>query len=367
MKVVVAANPDSTHTRKWVLALHTRGIEVVLFSLTAFDVSYYQQFLGIRWYGLEESSTLVKQETGFRKLSYLKGIGRLKNVLKVEKPDLLHAHYASSYGFVAALSGYHPYIVSVWGSDVFQFPRGSWIARKMLKYTFRKADNILSTSKVMADETRIYTAKSVAVTPFGIDTSIMVNDHSRLYFTTDDVVIGSIKTLEQVYGHELLLAAFAELKVHCDKSVKLLIVGDGSLRSMLEAKAVSLGIAEDTVFTGFVEHERIVSYFSSIDIFAITSLQESFGVAAIEASSCGLPVVATEVGGLPEVVQNSITGMLVESGNIAAFAEALKSLVENPELRSRMGEAGRNFVKENYEWNVCVDKMLEIYRTVTKN
>lgn len=362
MKILLAANPESTHTRRWVHALHARGIEIVLFSLTHFDSDYYRQFEGLRWYCMKDASDLAKRDSKFRKLSYLSAIRKLKSILRAEQPDLLHAHYASSYGFVAALCGFHPYIVSVWGSDVFEFPRTSFIARYMLRHTLRKADVVLSTSHSMAVETKKYTTKEIRVTPFGIDTAVFQNTGKRLHFKPDDVVIGSIKTLETVYGHETLLRSFAQLhRMGLGLSLKLLLVGGGSLKSSLEALAVTLGISEHIVFTGFVEHERILDYFSSIDIFVIPSFQESFGVVALEAAACELPVVASRVGGLPEVVDEGVTALLVEPNNTQQLTDALHQLVIDAPLRKAMGLAGRAFVKEHYEWNRCVDTMIDIY------
>jgi glycosyltransferase involved in cell wall biosynthesis len=367
MKILMAANPNSTHTRRWVQALYAQGIEIVLFSLTHFDTDYYKQFDGVRWYCMKDASDLAKRESRFRKLSYFRAIGKLKKILKIEAPDILHAHYASSYGFVAARCGYHPLIVSVWGSDVFEFPRSSVIARKMLRYSLRKADVVLSTSHNMAAETQKYTTKNIQVTPFGIDTSVFTNAGKRLHFKQEDVVIGSIKTLEPVYGHEKLLHAFARLhNMKQTHAIKLLLVGDGSLKASLEALAVTLGISEHVVFTGFVEHEQILDYFSSIDIFVISSFQESFGVVALEAASCELPVVASRVGGLPEVVDEGVTALLVEPGNIQELTDALHKLVNDLQLRRSMGLAGRAFVKEHYEWNRCVETMLTVYKDVTK-
>lgn len=367
MKILIAANPDSTHTRKWVQALHARGSEVVLFSLTQFDVAFYEGMAGVRWYCMKDASSLAKRENKFRKLSYLSSVGKLKKILKAEQPDILHAHYASSYGFVAALSGFHPLIVSVWGSDIFEFPRGSMIARHMIRYTLKKADTVLSTSNVMAEETRKYTSKPIQITPFGIDTKVFDNNGARLFFSREDLIIGTIKTLEPVYGQETLLRSFAQLKnIFPALSLKLLIVGDGSLRKPLETLANELGISHELLFTGFVDHTHIVDYFSSIDIFAVPSLQESFGVSALEASACRLPVVASNVGGLPEVVQEGVTGFLTEPGNADLLTEALSKLIKDAPLRKSMGVKGRLFVKAVYEWDLCVEGMFMVYRGLMK-
>jgi len=98
-----------------------------------------------------------------------------------------------------------------------------------------------------------------------------------------------------------------------------------------------------------------------LDIYVAPSLEESFGVAVLEASACNKPVVVSNVGGLPEVVDNGITGFIVEPMNPNDLATAIEKLVRNPSLRLEMGRKGREKVFEEYEWNKCVSAMIEHY------
>jgi glycosyltransferase involved in cell wall biosynthesis len=125
-----------------------------------------------------------------------------------------------------------------------------------------------------------------------------------------------------------------------------------------------LGIEDDTIFTGFVQNNEIQKYHNIIDIFIVASLEESFGVAALEASSCGNPVVASNVGGLPEVVDQNKTGFLVEKENPDSIAEAIGKLIESPNLRSDMGKKGRQKVIDEYDWNNSVSKLISIYNSI---
>ncbi|NQU86186.1 MAG: DNA recombination protein RmuC, partial [Mariniphaga sp.] len=103
-------------------------------------------------------------------------------------------------------------------------------------------------------------------------------------------------------------------------------------------------------------------YLNLMDIYVAMSRSESFGVAILEASACQLPVVVSNIGGLPEVVQDKITGFIVGSEDVEACADALVSLVKDRNLRNQMGKAGRKFVKEHYEWTYCSKLMLNIYQ-----
>jgi glycosyltransferase involved in cell wall biosynthesis len=285
------------------------------------------------------------------------------------QPDILHVHYASSYGLIGALSGFHPYLVSVWGADIFEFPRKSIFHRELIKFTLRKADKILSTSHVMAKETNKYTEKPIEVTPFGIDLDRFKPFHAESLFNEDDIVIGTIKGLDKQYGIEFLLQAFAILaKRQPALPLKLLIVGGGPLEKSLKQRANELGIENRTAFTGQVRYDEIASYHNMLTIFVALSVidSESFGVAILEASACEKPVVVANVGGLPEVVEHGVTGLVVPPKHPEAAAAAIERLIHDNELRWQMGNAGRERVKKLYDWKVNVEQMLGIYRDVAR-
>jgi glycosyltransferase involved in cell wall biosynthesis len=112
-----------------------------------------------------------------------------------------------------------------------------------------------------------------------------------------------------------------------------------------------------------VSHQAVPGWLNRFDIFVAPSRldSESFGVAAVEASACGIPVVVSDVGGLPEVVKNGSTGLIVPRDSPEELASALRRLLESATLREKMGETGRSFVVEEYEWEKCVDLMERTY------
>ena len=153
-RVLFLADGSSIHTKRWVNSLLEKGVTIHLFSLKPVNAADYpdHDFTFTHF-------NLQKRFGGLSKLSYLKVLPELKKVIRDFKPDILHAHFATSYGLLGALSGFHPFILSVWGSDVFDFPKKSFLHKSILEYNLKKADRILSTSHVMAEETKIYTDK----------------------------------------------------------------------------------------------------------------------------------------------------------------------------------------------------------------
>lgn len=364
MKVLLLSPLECSHTYKWAASLAKRDVKVCVVGLgTAYDPQLYehQPNLVARSLGIS-AGTLAKGVGNITKLSYLMTLPLVNRTIRSFKPDIVHAHFASSNGLLGALSNFHPLIVSVWGSDIFDFPEVSPFHRAIMRFNLGKADRVLSTSMVMARRTSKFTDKPIDVTPFGVDTHQFspAPGPARL-----GLVIGTVKHLEPKYGVNYLLRAFKILSErHPRLTLSLLVVGGGSQRKQLEALAVTLSIQQKVTFMGDVPHPEVARCHNMIDIavFTSTSDSESFGVAAVEASACGKPVVASEVGGLPEVVEHGVTGFLVPPRDPAKTADAIERLILDHSLRDRMGLAGRRRVEKLFSWDDSVNQMISIYR-----
>lgn len=363
MKILLLSWPNSIHTIRWALALADRDIEVCIFGFEALKVKDYDICSNIMIKTLNQS--LSMREGSFEKLKYLSALPRIKEIIKEFNPNIVHAHYASSYGLLGALSGNHPFVISVWGADVYSFPLKSFLHRKLLEYSLSKADKVLSTSFVMVQETNKYTTKQIEVTPFGVDLKQFTNVDKKDIFEESDIIIGTIKALEEKYGIKYLIEAFCTLSKKYPKlPLKLLIVGGGSLEKELKALVDNLGLNEKILFTGKIEHKDIASYHACLDIFVSLSISdsESFGVSVVEASASEKPVLVSNVGGLVEVVEDKVTGYVVNAKNTLAAADALEKLVLDVNLRKDFGNAGRKRVEDLYDWDKNVNKMIDIYK-----
>jgi L-malate glycosyltransferase len=365
LKVLILANPDSIHTRRWVISLCEEGIEVVLFSLHNFEKSHYSSLPNFISYSLHHSGTLNSIDSKLKKIAYLTAVSKIKKVIIKERPDILHAHYSSSYGLLGALSKFHPFIISVWGSDIYDFPHSSRLAKRIIRYNLSRADRVLSTSKAMAVETCKYYSGEVVVTPFGVDLIRFIKNRNRKFFSKADIVIGTIKTLEKIYGIEFLIRAFAKVVAgNSSLSLKLLIIGRGSCEIEYKKLVVELNMEDKVIFTGFIDHSEINVYYNNIDIFVVPSLRESFGVSVLEASACEIPVIVTNTGGLPEVIEQNSTGYIVPCQDESAIAEAIQKYLNDPQSMIAMGENGRKMVENRYDWLLCVDRMVEVYQSL---
>jgi hypothetical protein len=268
-RVLILSDSSSDHTKRWVKATAERGHEVALFSLNDMDANYYHNLEGVTLYAHNIFGTLKDQKTNgtVEKLNYLKPYWSLKRCIREFKPDIVHAHYATSYGLLGVLSGFHPLLISLWGSDAYLFPKVSWIHRKLLEFNLSKADRILSTSHCMAREISKYTDKKILVTPFGVDENRFAPAKSK--DEKKESVIGTVKALSAIYGIDTLIDAFAiVVRENPAMKLRLVIAGDGVERHNLEKQAVDLGLAGKVSFLGRIPNEDVAVLLSNMDVYA---------------------------------------------------------------------------------------------------
>ncbi|MER2072031.1 MAG: glycosyltransferase [Psychrobacillus sp.] len=355
MKIAVLAPSKSIHTHKWALFYQSKGIDVKVFT---FKDHYSED-------NANQVPTEILPKVLPGKASYIAAAPALKKMLKEWNPDILHSHFISSYGLLGAIVDYKVHFVSVWGKDIFDFPKKNKLNEKLVRFTLSKATAICSTSHIMAKETNLYTNRPVYVTPFGVDLEKFYPKDTNE--TNDKIVVGTVKALEDKYGIADLVKGFAMFHKEYPNS-ELLITGDGPQRQEYEQLADELGISSVTTFTGKVPNTEVPAIIRSMSIFAVPSTEdsESFGVAAVEAMACGVPVVVSNVGGLPEVVVKDVTGIVTDKESPDQLAAAFIKLAGNNDLRAGMGKAGVAHVKDNYSWVDNANYMLSLYEKYTE-
>ena len=303
----------------------------------------------------------------FRILSPIswKEIGRIRKIVHETKPGLLHAMWAYGSGLYAARSGFHPFLLSPWGSDVTVYPNRAGlkgrIQRNLVIEALSEADEIAATSRFLSEaiSALIPEKKAPLIFPYGVDTSVFdprkiispleFKWHENAPVGDDAVTIGFFKSLEPTYGPDILLNAIAiasrkELRIRC------VMGGRGTMLHALIKLAKNLEIADRVCFPGLINHSDMPSALAAIDIFAMPSRYEVFGVVALESSAMEKPVIVAEKWGMPEVIENGVTGLFCEPENPGSLAEKILALAENPDLRKSMGESGRKFVQRKFEF-----------------
>ena len=338
MKIALLSAANSIHTQKIANSLCQMGHSVTLFSLPNHcdRDGEYNPAVEIRY--LKNGGTR----------GYFTNALQLKRLLKEGMYDVLNAHYASGYGTLAGLSGFHPYVLSVWGSDVYDFPYESAIKRHLLQSNLKKADLLLSTSHCMARQTEQFAPdREIIVTPFGVD----IDAFSPGLKTEGPLTVGFVKGVSEKYGIRYLIEAFAEVVRRLPETdIRLFVYGDGDQMADMQELVRRQGLTDRVTFFGRIPHEAVPDALRTMDIFCVPSTLESFGVAAVEAMACGIPCVTSDAAGLSEVMADGETGYIVPRKDPEALAEKIILLAGNPELRQRLGRQGRRRVEELYNW-----------------
>lgn len=360
MKVLFLSAIENTHTIRWVNALVHKGLEVTL--------------VGMKNSNNEKNKSLIDTKV---KIIYLPIKGKLgyylnrffiNKIVEKENPDIINVHYASGYGTLGRFIKFENKLLNVWGSDVYDFPNQSKIKKQILIKNLNSYKAIASTSHCMAKETKKYLMKNqeIYITPFGVDIEKFKN--LNLEKKEDKIIIGIVKTLEPKYGIEYLIKAIKELEKIVEKEIfekmEVRIYGKGRLRESLENLTKELRLEEKIKFKGFILNSKVPKVINEMDIFVVPSIldSESFGVAAVEAMACEVPVVVSDADGLKEVVIENKTGFIVPKKDYKAIAEKLKKLITDKALRQNFGKSGRRRVIELYNWDDNVENMIDIYR-----
>ncbi|MDQ3011556.1 MAG: glycosyltransferase, partial [Acidobacteriota bacterium] len=295
---------------------------------------------------------------------------KLARVIRREQPDIVHSQSWSGVDTAIAkvLTRRARLVHSEHGRNlphIYAEPLKRRIARRCL---YQVADAVFTVSAELRDyycrETG-FPAKRMRVIPNGIDVR-RIDEADRcgvreeLGIANDDFVIGTVARLDATKDTMTLARAFARLPRH--GGLKLLIVGDGSERTRLERFAAESGLTSAIIFTG-ARHD-VPRLLGAMNVFALSSLSEGLPITALEAMAAHLPVVATNVGALPELIREGLTGFLVEPQQDEAMAERLTLLYKSRELADAFGNAARRKVEREYSLELMLRQYANLYTSV---
>lgn len=296
---------------------------------------------------------------------------KLAHMIKELHIDIVHTQNQSSwlYAVIAAKLAKVPLVHTVHSNVNFNnpHPRRWLILQKYLaKYTSRVICVANSNAKFMIERQNIPVEK-IKVVYNGIDSEIynrpcdMLLKRKELAIKEEDLIVGNVARLSPPKDHETLVRAF---KIVTKKipAAKLLLVGDGPLETKIKTLVSDLNLNTKVKFLG--RRRDIPELLKIFDIFVLSSSSEGLPVAILEAMASGLPVAATNVAGNPEAVINEETGLIVSAKNPEALAEAICRLLQNPEEAKRMGDNGRNRVKEYFTFDKMVKEYEDIYSSL---
>lgn len=288
--------------------------------------------------------------------------------------EIVHGHWAIPTGpalVAIARKLKIPSVITLHGGDVYvntaegyDFPT-RWYVRPVLEWTLRKASALTAISedcKQHALNAGAYES-SISVVMNGADLRRFSPAPPNEVPAFGPRMIFACRQLFPRKGIRFLIEAVAKLKPKYP-DINLIIAGDGFERPTLEKLARDRGLGERTQFLGWMANKDLPQYFRGCAVSVIPSLEEGFGIPAAEAMGCETPVVASDAGGLPEVVENGVTGFVVPKGDADALAAAIDRLLADADLRKTMGKAGRVRALSRFDWDRTVEQFNRVYEKV---
>ncbi len=367
MRICYLANANSIHTQRWVKYFASHGHEVHLISQMPFGGNNIEN---IKLYVLRRFSPRIPIISLLVNLLF--NVIQVKRWVREIKPDILHAHYITTYGFLGALSGFHPLVLSAWGSDVLVAPKSSKINKAIVKFTLKEAEVVTCVSDTVKEELLRLGAslRTIVMISHGVDTQ-QFSPHqqdedfrSRLGVRGTPTVI-CIRNLKPVYNVEMLIRAIP-LVLRQMPEVKFIIAGEGEQRDYLKQLVNSLKVSENVRFVGWIPHNELPKYLASSDVYVSTSLSDGTSLSLQEAMACKLAPVVTDLPANREWIVDGKNGFIVPINDVPALASRIVYLLQNNETRKRFGEIGRKVIAERAEYKKEMAKMEKIYEGLRK-
>ena len=302
-----------------------------------------------------------------RMSEYTLAIFKIRNIVKVRKPDMVIAERTTSYGFLAALSGIRPIaiaqqgITDLWPEDSKLMP----LKKRIQNYAFKKADLIHAWGKVMTHsmEKANVDMTKVLVLPKGIDLSVFENKN---LVPTSAVKAIVTRSLNPEYRHEVILKAFAMLNEK-DIDFSLLIVGDGPKMSALKELASSLGIQNKVIFTGRIPNSHLPNLLQESNYYISMPVTEGVSASLFEAMASNCYPLVTDVLGNQSWITNRVNGQLIAVDDFEMLASELIWAIENPDYRNKAVKINRLFVEQNANYAVNMKRIADCYHTLIDN
>jgi glycosyltransferase involved in cell wall biosynthesis len=356
LRVCLIGDGSSVHLRRWSADLAAGGCEVALVSHgPAAPID------GVTVHRARPAPPIVRQ---------LVSATDVRRFLRRFDPAIVHMHFLP-YGPRALWPlGIGRLVLTPYGTDVETTPPG-WrgaAARLTLDRLLRSAHGIVTASEHTMAVTLARGAMrgdvATEVIGFGVDCATFHPPAGASVAGVDGpVMIGYAKALLEYYGPLDLIGAVARLRDR-GRAVRLRLAGRGPLEGEVRRRIDRLDLASAVELAGHIPQPELPAFYAGIDIFAMPSHRESYGVAALEASATGVPVVASRVGGIPEVVIDGATGILVPPRDPGALAEGLDRLVRDGGLRATLGRRGRDEACRHHARDAAVGRMIAFYRRI---
>jgi glycosyltransferase involved in cell wall biosynthesis len=339
----------SIHLRRWAQEMVKRGFRVTVISTSAQQI---------------DGTEVVALEPIRHAYDWFLRIPVLRNVVRALAPDIVHAHYITSYGMWGAASGRRPLVLTAWGSDILVTPGRSLFLKKLTGWTLRRASLITADSRdVLAAINSYRPCGNLREIFWGADTE-RFRPHEGL--RTSGFHIASMRAWEPNYRVETIVRAFAQFFAVRPNSAPILhLFGGGSLASSLRGLVSQLGIAEKVIWHGWLGPTELAERLAACNLSITVPESDATSVSLLESMSCGLPVIVSDLPANRQWV-SSEGGHIVPPGDVNALFKAICSEFDHASIRERRGAFNRARIEELGSTRRQMDRMAELYSALKK-
>ena len=309
----------------------------------------------------------------------LTSIIKLTRICRKIDAQIIHAHWVLPNGFAAAIVSkilHIPFIISLHGSDIFVADK-NFLFRAIAKWTFSQCSYVTACSQELHDRAKkINPSIHIEIIPWGADPDVFkpLKDKNtvrdKYHWPKDEIIISTLGRIVYKKGFDQLLP-IAKALSEGKTPFKIVIGGSGPLEDSLKQKAVDLNVQNIVLFPGRIPWDEVPEFLAASDIFVLPSRRDEAGnldglpTVLLEAMACGLPCVASDIGGVSLVIANDINGEMLPPSDIYATQKALSDLLNNVEMREQLGTRARNSVITTFNWKNVSRQIEDMLNKVT--
>ncbi len=351
MRIAYLSIGGHIHTERWLRYFVEEGHDVHLLTVQPAPI---------------EGVTIHDIRTGiaFKPLHYAVALRKTRRILARIEPDLLHTHFLTGYGYWGAFAHFHPFIMTVWGDDVYTTPHESFLKGQLARMVLRRADLITGDSRDILQHVVAMggDADKCRLVQWGVDLDRFSPDapttmREKLGIPADSPLVISIRSFTQAYYNIDVIVRSIPAVLSKHPETHFIIAGNEGDDSELRRLAGELGVGPNVHFAGKIPHQELPAYLVASDVFLSVPSVDATPVSLLEAMACATAVVISDLASGMEWVTHEENGLVVEAGNRMQLEDAILRLINAPEMRVRFGRIGVEKVKKGADHRAHMARM----------
>ena len=355
MRICFLGNGNSVHIKRWLEFFKNQGHDVYIITFSNADIS------GITIHNVGPFNI----DSNGGNWQYVRKVTEVKKLIGEINPDIVNAHYITSYGFIGALSGFKPLVLSAWGTDILVTPRKNIAYKMITKYALNKSDLITSDSNYMTGEINNLTKTRTITVPMGVEKELCYINRIE---NSDEIKILSLRTIDKNSNINIVLKAFSLLvKKHKYKTAKLIITNDGPEIDNIKKLVIQEKIEENVEIKGFIERKDLLNLLLSSNICISIPTSDSTSVTLLEAMACGITNIVSDIPANSEWIKDGFNGIIVKDKKVENVAAAMENAINNELLKQNSIKINREIIMQRAIWDDNMKFVENEYCELIKN